>query len=147
MENGKMHYNIGVIVFNTIQEYLISGFGGNALGQTGLTMMSHFLFHFMMVMASWTSLTGFSTGLTSTLLWIHDTMVVLIGWLSLGMPFLLLSWFCRYLNLKRICHLAQMIEYFFLFCFNRNWFSRKMLYLTFFQAFSTTPMKQWEEQP
>ena len=47
-----MHYNIGVIVFNTIQDYLISGFGGNALRQTGLTMMSHFLFHVMMVMAS-----------------------------------------------------------------------------------------------
>ena len=66
-------------------------------------------------MASWTSLTGFSTGLTSTLLWIHDTLVVLIGWLGLGlgMPFLLLSRFYRWVNLNRICKLVQMIEYFF----------------------------------
>ena len=66
-------------------------------------------------MASWTSLTGFSTGLTSTLLWIHDTLVVLIGWLGLGlgMPFLLLSRFYRCVNLKRIYELVQMTEYFF----------------------------------
>lgn len=66
-------------------------------------------------MASRTSLTGFSTGLTSTLLWIHETLVVLIGWLGLGlgMPFLLLSRFYRCVNLNRICKLVQMIEYFF----------------------------------